>query len=113
MAILALMFWEPDAMLLADCVTHDLGEYRTGDIPFGSPNKDNDSEIDARDEMCMYFNSCDPRLKFLDSLDAYLWAKHHAPTHVAGDKDWQNQRKKLLDDAVILGVSLDRFNITE
>ena len=79
MAILALMFWpEPDAVLLAQCVTHDLGEYKTGDIPWGAPNKDHEAEDIARGEMGMCFNPPDPRLKFLDSLDAYLWMQHHA-----------------------------------
>jgi 5'-deoxynucleotidase YfbR-like HD superfamily hydrolase len=111
MAILALMFW-PDCgkELIADCVTHDLGEYTTGDIPWGSPNKDHDAEERARDKMCMYYATRDPRLKFLDSLDAYLWAQHHAP-HVLSRADWQEQRNKLLAQAVELGVDFKSHDI--
>jgi 5'-deoxynucleotidase YfbR-like HD superfamily hydrolase len=111
MAILALMFWpEPDAVLLAQCVTHDLGEYKTGDIPWGAPNKDHEAEDIARGEMGMCFNPPDPRLKFLDSLDAYLWMQHHAPD-CATSKDWQDQRIKIIDQARELGVSLTSHNI--
>ena len=110
MAILALMFWDPDAFLLAQCVTHDLGEYATGDIPFGAGNKDHAAEDDARWEMGMCFNPPDHRLKFLDALDAYLWAQHHAP-HVLTRQDWRDQRKKILATASELGVSLKDHGI--
>jgi hypothetical protein len=113
MAILALMLW-PDAErgLLATCVIHDLGEYKTGDIPWGAPNKDHDTERQALRDMGFRYGYDDPRLKFLDSLDAYLWARHHAP-HIMERKDWVDQRDNLLATANELGVCLDQFNIGE
>ena len=106
MAILALMLW-PDCgkELLSDCVTHDLGEYVTGDIPWGAPNKDNEHEADALSDMGMLFASVDKRLKFLDQLDAYLWMMHHAP-HLARREDWQDQHEKILATSDELGVCL-------
>lgn len=112
MAILALMFWPLCGKeLLADCVTHDLGEYKTGDIPFGAPNKDHQGEVEARMIMGMNYHSWDDRLKFLDSLDAYLWAQHHAPL-VLNRNDWKEQREKILDTAFDLGVDLEEHGIT-
>jgi hypothetical protein len=112
MAILALMLWpKPDARLLAQCVTHDLGEYVTGDIPWNAPNKDNDAETKARDGMGMDYCDSDPRVKFLDMLDAYLWARHHRPDIVKNDADWVDQRQKIIDQAFMFGVSLDQFRL--
>lgn len=111
MAILALMFW-PDCgkELIADCVIHDLGEYRTGDIPFGAPNKDNYAEMDAIQDMGFNYFGMYPRLKFIDSLDAYLWAQHHAPW-VLVSEDWNEQREKILAMANELGISLKDHGI--
>ena len=112
MAILALMFWPLcNKWLLAQCVTHDLGEYETGDIPFGAKNKDHGEEDVARVCMGMDFGTPDARLKFLDILDAYLWAQHHAP-HVLNRNDWKEQREKILDTAFDLGVDLEEHGIT-
>lgn len=110
MAVLALMLWpEPDAALLAQCVTHDLGEYKTGDTPWNAP-KNRQGEFDALKAMGMYYVKLDLRLKLLDMLDAYLWARHYAP-HLMGCEDWQVQRKKMLALASKIGVSLDMFNL--
>lgn len=115
MAILALMFW-PDASreLIVQCITHDLGEGVTGDIPWGAPNKDHDAEADALDDMGMAFgvgiaDQC--RVKFLDGLDAYLWARHHSPALMFRE-DWTAQREKLLAQADDLGVDLETHGIT-
>ena len=111
MAILALMFW-PDCGkgLIADCVVHDLGEYFTGDIPFGADNKDHDAELDAVHGMGFKYMGMYPKLKFLDSLDAYLWAQHHAP-HVLRRDDWGEQRNKLLAKAMELDVDFAAHSI--
>jgi len=116
MVILALMLW-PDCSkrLLAECVCHDLGEYKTGDIPWGAPNKDHDTEWDARRDMGMAFRikaNDVIKVKLLDRLDAYLWARHHAP-HILDRKEWVDQRDKLLATSNDLGVSLSQFNIGE
>lgn len=113
MAILALMFWPTcgrDSWLLQQCITHDLGEYISGDIPFGADNKDHEAEAYYRCDMSMDFGDNDPRLKFLDSLDAYLWAQHHAP-QVLHREDWTKQREKLLATAFDLGVTLTDHEI--
>lgn len=93
MGILALTLW-PDASrdLLAACLVHDLGEATTGDVPY--PAKRDDRlryaltrlEAKALSEMGLLFDmsSLDARrLKYLDRLDAYLWAEHHRPDIVS------------------------------
>ena len=103
MGVLALDFFGPDADLLAACLTHDLGEYVTGDAPFGSPAKDHSAERHARLDMGMLWPESD-KLKFLDTLDSYLWARHHAP-QVIKEPDWRNQLFTLLEMADNLNVS--------
>lgn len=101
--VLALDFFGPDAGLLAACLTHDLGEYVTGDAPFGSPCKDDAAERYVRFDMGMWWPSSD-RLKFLDLLDSYLWARHHAPD-VVKSKEWRKQFLTIIEMADSLGVS--------
>lgn len=114
MAILALMLWpDPDGKLLAACVTHDLGEFVTGDIPWGAANKDHHSELVARSDMGMNYEYSDKRLKLLDMLDAYLWARHHKPEIVKNKPDWINQREKIIDMSDELDVCLKQFNFME
>ena len=92
MAVLALVCW-PDASreLIIACITHDLGESVTGDIPFGAPNKDNAAEQLAL-EALGFGKWLDPvrkaRLLWLDRLDAYYWATHHAPWLVVTAPEW-------------------------
>lgn len=105
MGVLALDFFDPDARLLAACLTHDLGEYVTGDVPFGSPIKNEHHERVARMQMGMNKgNHDDPRVKFLDLLDSYLWARHHAP-HLMAREDWQKQCLTIREMAAMLGIS--------
>lgn len=104
MGVLALDFFGPDATLLAACLTHDLGEHVTGDAPFGSPVKDSIEEDHARLDMGMDYPLKDPRVKFLDTLDSYLWARHHAP-HVIKEPDWRKQLLTLIEMADNLNVS--------
>jgi len=99
MGILALHLW-PDCSreLLVACLTHDLGESATGDVPFSLKDAAPDidemlslEECTALMDMGMMFAPINPtdarRLKFLDRLDAYLWAKHHAP-HIMDRDGW-------------------------
>jgi 5'-deoxynucleotidase YfbR-like HD superfamily hydrolase len=114
MCVLALdLFPGPSRKLLAACVTHDLGEAVTGDVPYNSPIKNAYTEEIARINMGMAV-VLDPddelRLNFLDILDSYLWARHHAPW-LMRRKDWQDQRKNILDIASRLGVSLVSYDI--
>jgi hypothetical protein len=104
MGVLALDFFGPDAELLAACLTHDLGEFLTGDAPFGSPCKDHPSEAMARQKMSLNYPLNDPRLKFLDLLDSYIWAKIHAPD-VIKSPNWLKQLLTILEMADSLDVS--------
>ena len=103
MGVLALDFFGADAGLLAACLTHDLGEHVTGDAPFGSPCKDSLAETGARIDIGMWYPS-DARLKFLDLLDSYLWAQHHAP-HVIKRPEWRSQLLTIIEMADSLDVS--------
>jgi 5'-deoxynucleotidase YfbR-like HD superfamily hydrolase len=105
MAILGLDFFGIDGDLLAACLTHDLGEYATGDVPFGSPIKNEHHERIARMQMGMNKGDHDnPRVKFLDLLDSYLWARHHAPALMVRG-DWKKQLLTIQDTADRLDVS--------
>ncbi|WP_028029906.1 hypothetical protein [Gemmobacter nectariphilus] len=116
MAVLALHFWGDGASreLLAACITHDLGEIVTGDMPLGA--KANPvlrgalaaAEGAALDGMGMRVEVSGAdwrRLKFLDRLDAWLWAQHHAP-QLMEREDWALARLDLLTQADALGVVL-------
>lgn len=116
MAVLALHFWRDGASrdLLAACVTHDLGEIVTGDMPLGAKTNPvlrgalASAEGAVLDGMGLRtpVSAADwRRLKFLDRLDAYLWAQHHAPQLMARE-DWQAARVWLAGEALLLGVVL-------
>ena len=113
MAILALEIW-PDCSrdLLVACLCHDLGESVTGDIPWGAKQDDalKDASVrlegDALAKMGMenwVFGEDCARLKYLDRLDAYLWAKHHA-THVLARDDWKECLAWLQAETDNLGI---------
>lgn len=116
MAVLALHFWWGDASraLLAACVTHDLGEIIAGDAPLGA--KANPvlrgalAAVEGHALECMgltvpLLTADRRRLKFLDRLDAYLWAQHHAPGLMERD-DWREALDWLRTEAAALGVQL-------
>lgn len=118
MAVLALHFWPYCSRnLLAACVTHDLGEYIAGDLPQSSKldiAKDaakiiSEIEIDVMGEMGILnltvTRKDTRRLKFLDRLDAYLWAQHHAPQLMQRD-DWTTAREWLEREAVEIDVAI-------
>jgi hypothetical protein len=87
-----------------------LGEYKTGDIPWGAPNKDHVAEDVARLDMGMCFNPPDPRLKFLDMLDAYLWMRLNA-RHLEMQTEWGVQRARLIRMADELKVDLSKVGM--
>lgn len=112
MAILALKLWPDNVHLRDACLTHDLGEYASGDIPWGSdakPAADDVADRWSRENGLTHHWYCDDdvysKLKFLDKLDAYLWARHHAP-HVLQEKAWQDQRDWLECEGKQLGVDV-------
>lgn len=116
MAALALRIW-PDASrsLIAACITHDLGEIAAGDVPADAKRRDETLratldrlEEAALDAMGLRFGLCAQdrrRLKFLDRLDAYLWAQHNAPSLLTR-QDWVADRLRLEGMATELGVTL-------
>lgn len=115
MSVLALSLW-PDCSreLLAACITHDLGEVASGDIPCGAWNKAIAEAVamewEAKNGLMHHWSIDEDdrdRLKFLDRLDAYYWALHHAPEHVRTDGAWIAQRGQLLIDAAKMGVTIN------
>ena len=113
MAILALKLWPEAYWLIKACLTHDLGEFASGDIPWNGDKTTANTVADrwSRDnDLDTHIVYPDRRLKFLDSLDAYLWARHHAPD-VLKDTAWQSQKYWLECEAKQLGVDLCLFNM--
>jgi 5'-deoxynucleotidase YfbR-like HD superfamily hydrolase len=115
MAVLALEYWGAVASreLLVACICHDLGEWATGDVPYDAKRdaalKAHLDRIEdaALHKMGLAFSlSLDDqrRLKFLDRLDAYLWAEHHAPGLMARD-DWKADQAWLAAEREALGIS--------
>ncbi len=117
MAVMALTLF-PDASrdLLAAIAVHDLGESVTGDVPWGAKRdeelKDRLDEIesDALRDMGLNYDlgmSDRRRMKFLDRIDAFLWASHHAPAMVLQDADWNEQIQWLKKESEELGCTLN------
>jgi hypothetical protein len=114
MAVLALHFW-PDARreLLVACLCHDLGERVTGDAPYEVKRSCPELagildvlEIRALRDMGMRYELTMTdyrRLKYLDRLDAYFWARHHAP-HVLAQDDWRESLAWLQREADTLNI---------
>ena len=108
MAILALHLW-PDASrdLMIACLIHDLGESVTGDIPWPAKNASPylKQELDAMEGEalaamglgCKTLPRDTRRLKYLDRLDAYLWAMHHKPK-LRKRKEWREAREWLREE---------------
>lgn len=117
MAIMAMQLWPGCEKLVAACLTHDLGEFASGDIPCGAKNKavaDDVADDWSLDHGLMSHIApgviTRQRLKFLDRLDAYLWARLHAP-YVLQEKAWQDQINWLKSEAKNLEVDLCLFNM--
>jgi len=111
MAILARLTW-PDvsADLLWACAAHDLGEADTGDAPLQAKRDLRlKAELDrlegeAMTRMGVAYKLTprdEARLKYLDRLDAYLWAQHHAP-ELMSRADWQASRAWLHSQSAVL-----------
>ena len=119
MAILAIRYWPgASAELIRACIVHDEGEYRAGDMPQtakrANPGLSRDMatiERECRDDMGMVMPDMFPedlrRLKFLDRLDAYLWAQHHAPD-LMRQTGWVADRNWLEFEAKALGVEMSQ-----
>lgn len=117
MAVMAMMLWPGQWRLIDACLTHDLGEIASGDIPWGARNKGEADDVAddwSLDYGLMYHIGLPitsvTYLKFLDRLDAYLWARLHAP-HVLQEKAWQDQLDWLKSEAEKLEVDLCQLNM--
>lgn len=98
MGILALNLWGGACSreLLIACLCHDLGEHAVGDIPWpAKADRTLKVTADRLEEQAIaamglaYSLSLTDqrRLKYLDRLDAYLWAEHHRPD-ITAHPDW-------------------------
>lgn len=98
MGVLALQCFGETASrdLLVACLCHDLGESSIGDLPIDAKADPVLSgmldvlEGRALHRMGMGFEVSEAdyrRMKYLDRLDALLWAEHHAP-HLMKRPDW-------------------------
>ncbi len=116
MGVLALQIWGAGASrdLLMACLCHDLGESVVGDMPATAKHDPRlagplgIAEDRALAAMGLAFDlSADDarRLKFLDRLDAYHWAAHHAP-HVLARDDWRASLAWLVSERDSLGVEV-------
>jgi hypothetical protein len=111
--IRALIDNPPDTLIQA-ALHHDDPEKWLGDMPF-TAKRDfpelaaayarAESEVIAREGIPQPANEWECRvIKFVDRLDAYLWAGRHAPT-VLADDDWEeciNWIDGMADDLEIL-----------
>ena len=110
MAVLARRLWaDASPALIWACIAHDLGEMATGDAPLTAKSDPelkatlNRLEVKALADMgiVIALSRLDrDRLKYLDRLDAYLWAGLHAP-HLLDRDEWR-QAKTWLDAQQVL-----------
>lgn len=98
--------------ILPAIVTHDTGEIVTGDIPWGQKSSDTESrERDARIAMGLETGGYDdPRVKFLDRLDAYLWAWMYEPVLMT-ETEWRDQRFWLLETMKDYGITSEETGV--
>lgn len=86
------------------CILHDAAETITGDIPYSAKRRwafpDVDDEVNADlgiDPIC------DPWIKLVDGLDAYLWMLENDPRE-QNKPDWTAHLIEIYDAAERLGV---------
>jgi len=116
MAVMALQLWTDDTDLLRACIAHDLGEIASGDVPFGVPpglraearvvELDTITRMGMLDHASYMSAGTTERLRFLDRMDAYRFARLRAP-HLMQRADWLDARAWLLAAADDLNA-LDR-----
>ena len=111
-ARIILNLWpDASAALLQWALVHDDGESVVGDVP--APAKGatviHEQERAALDRIWPGLPELTPdeyeRLRFADRLDAWMWAKHHAP-HVQDSDGWPGCRRWLVEQAEALGVAV-------
>lgn len=109
-AVLAVHLFPDDHELLKAAILHDVAEVNLGDIS-GLAKRNTPAlkaALDAAESsnarlLGVSYEASD-RLKLVDMLDAYLWAKHHRPD-LLNDNGWPDQVRKLIGMAVAEGVS--------
>ena len=100
---------DPSAELLRAALTHDDGESVTGDRPRGNMciecSNCEIAECEALWDGAPDLNDTadDLWLAMADSLDAYLWAKHHAP-QIMSAPEWTAHRDEVIALASALQV---------
>lgn len=108
-AVLALHLWPEDHDLLKAAILHDVAEVNVGDVS-GLAKRESynlKTAIDTVEQMnadrlgVSYVKS--DRLKLVDMLEAFIWAKHHAPFLMA-KQDWRDQRECMIEAATDLHV---------
>jgi len=111
--IILMLHPEPTVKLLRACLIHDDGESVVGDMK--APFKDSHpemalvlGEVEAQEIRKIwggfYMTTHEAMwLKFADRLDAFMWAKHHAPQQMDGD-DWTECLEWLKFEATRLNV---------
>lgn len=111
-AVLAMHLFSDDPDLIKAAILHDVAEINIGDVS-GLAKRINHNlkiEIDKAEQEnanqlgVKYLT--DDRLKLCDMIDAYLWAKHHAP-HILQSNGWPDQVEYMFALAMVLGVDAD------
>lgn len=94
------------ASMIRDCILHDAAETITGDIPYGAKRRWSMPDMSEAESDLGVRTICDPWIKLVDNLDAYLWLLDNDPREK--DKpDWQNMRTAIIQAAANLNVSDD------
>jgi len=109
-ARIILKLWpDSSAGLLHWALVHDDGESVVGDVPATTKGSTviHAQEMAALDRIWPGLPKLTPdeyeRFAFADRLDAYMWAKHHAP-HLLHDERWSESRRWLDAQAEAMGV---------
>jgi hypothetical protein len=112
-AILALkLFPDCSRYLLEACVTHDAAEWYVGDIAYTRMDRTFAAALDKAEALALSDMGLGlvltpddrRRLKLIDRLDAYLFAKHRRPHVLTGD-GWPEQREWLAQEWMDTGAA--------
>lgn len=111
-AVLAVHFFPDDQELIKAAILHDVAEVNIGDVSglakHLSPKlKDaiDDAECANADLLGVSYKKSQ-RLKLIDMLDAYLWAKHFNPKILKGS-GWPEMVNRISDLSNNLDVDVD------
>lgn len=104
----------PSVELLEAVLHHDLPETITGDVPYGAKQRwpELKEALDwAEAEIATDYElgyRCDPFIKLVDRLDAYIWAHENAP-FVLQETEWLDCRRWIKAESKRLDVG-DKIN---